>query len=212
MPRSHRSRSPRYNPADYRAHAAYFVTFVTANRRPLLGEIRNGVMHPSQAGEIVLEEWKRTDELRDNVVLDEFAIMPDHVHGILCLVPEGMDEVSPSGYSWNPLNGDNRPEATPETSPSHGDPSGPSLRALTHDPEKHGFAHRRAGSVSSTISGFKGAATRRIRRECNVGSKLPVWEPNFHDHILRSERAWRMVRVYLRLNPWQWWRRQKDRR
>ena len=37
----------------------------------------------SKEGEVVLQEWSRTGALRDNVTLDEFIIMLEHVHGII---------------------------------------------------------------------------------------------------------------------------------
>lgn len=35
------------------------------------------------AGQIVEEEWRRTSAVRHHVNLDEFVIMPNHLHGIL---------------------------------------------------------------------------------------------------------------------------------
>ncbi len=34
-------------------------------------------------GQIVEEEWQRTVTVRHNISLDEFVIMPNHLHGIL---------------------------------------------------------------------------------------------------------------------------------
>ncbi|PSQ97926.1 MAG: hypothetical protein BRD55_00545 [Bacteroidetes bacterium SW_9_63_38] len=36
--------------------------------------------------------------MRDEVVLDAFVVMPNHMHGIVCLVPPDVDDVSPRGY------------------------------------------------------------------------------------------------------------------
>jgi REP element-mobilizing transposase RayT len=44
-------------------------------------------------GEIVDNEWRRTGDLRPNVDLDEYVIMPDHFHGILIM--DGPDVAKP---------------------------------------------------------------------------------------------------------------------
>lgn len=37
-------------------------------------------------GKVVETEWARTSAIRPNVHLDEFLVMPDHVHGIIILL------------------------------------------------------------------------------------------------------------------------------
>lgn len=49
------------------------------------GEVRDDVMHLSDAGRIAQEEWLSTAELREQVSLDAFVIMPNHMHGILLI-------------------------------------------------------------------------------------------------------------------------------
>jgi hypothetical protein len=65
----------------------------------------------NEYGRIVVAEWTRSEALRDEVVLDAFVVMPistagrftkrsgvNHMHGIVCLVPPDVDDVSPRGY------------------------------------------------------------------------------------------------------------------
>ncbi|PEN13051.1 transposase [Longibacter salinarum] len=187
-----RKNSLRHPDIDYSSRGAYFVTVRTHRRRPLFGSIRDGVMDCSPTGDIVRDEWYRTETLRGNVVLDAFVVMPDHVHGILCLVPEGVTEVSPRGYRWRPL-------APPDAGNAQ------SLRARRHDPERHGVAYRPPNSLSSIMVGFKGAVTRRIRAECDIQPDARIWQRTFYDRVLRNEREWRSARQYIRLNPQRWW-------
>ncbi len=76
-------RSIRLPHHDYTAPAVYFITFNTRNRQQLLGKIRDGRMELNAFGRIVLEEWRKIAAVRPNILLDQFVIMPDHVHGIL---------------------------------------------------------------------------------------------------------------------------------
>ena len=82
--------TPRYRHAsirlpwwDYSQAGWYFVTMCTQDRRCVLGEIVEGEVVLSSAGLVVEEEWRRTAMIRDHVNLDEFVIMPNHLHGIL---------------------------------------------------------------------------------------------------------------------------------
>lgn len=45
----------------------------------------NGVIRLGPFGEIAFEEWLKTEQLRSNVELDEFVIMPNHIHGIVVI-------------------------------------------------------------------------------------------------------------------------------
>ncbi len=89
--------SPRYNPAihhrrsirlkgyDYSQEGLYFVTLCVQDKKFLFGEIEHGKMILNKYGEIAHEEWIKTATLRKNISLDEFIIMPNHMHGIICI-------------------------------------------------------------------------------------------------------------------------------
>lgn len=68
---------------DYSQPGAYFITLVAFQRKQLFGKLVGEEIHLSPTGEIVRQEWKRTGELRPELSLDEFVIMPDHFHAIL---------------------------------------------------------------------------------------------------------------------------------
>lgn len=70
---------------DYTCAAWYFVTLCTHQRKRTLGEMIEGQMRLSVVGKIVREEWLLTETIRPNVALDEFVVMPNHIHGIVVL-------------------------------------------------------------------------------------------------------------------------------
>ncbi len=90
--------SPRHPSFDYQSIAAYFVTTCTKDRQCLFGEVRCGRMLLNDVGCIVMEEWKRSEKLRERILLDAWIVMPNHMHGIVCIVPPGTDDISPRGY------------------------------------------------------------------------------------------------------------------
>ena len=78
---------------DYSQSGWYFVTVCTKDRRCVLGDIVDSQINLSQAGVIVEEEWRRTAIVRQHVLLDEFVLMPNHLHGIL-VITEGHGKTS----------------------------------------------------------------------------------------------------------------------
>jgi putative transposase len=90
----HHRRSIRIKDYDYTQAGMYFVTIVTHNREHLFGEIQDGEMHLSQLGRITNGSWARIAQNSPRVQLDEFIIMPNHVHGILVIGDDPSDAVS----------------------------------------------------------------------------------------------------------------------
>ncbi len=78
-------KSPRLDGFDYTQRRWYFITICTAHRQPFFGELCPDGVALSDIGVIVEEEWLRTAEVRDDVVLDEFVVMPDHFHALIGL-------------------------------------------------------------------------------------------------------------------------------
>ena len=70
---------------DYSQPGAYFVTICTAERQCFFGEIIEGQMKLNKSGLIVAQQWFGLPSHYVNVSLDEFVIMPNHVHGLISL-------------------------------------------------------------------------------------------------------------------------------
>ncbi|MBD2295253.1 transposase [Anabaena sphaerica FACHB-251] len=70
---------------DYTSNGYYFVTICTYNKHPFFGEIINGEMVLNLISEIVAVEWQKTEEIRPNIKLDAWVIMPNHLHGIVII-------------------------------------------------------------------------------------------------------------------------------
>jgi len=70
---------------DYRSSALYFITICTKNRKSFFGKIRDEEMILNGIGTIARNEWEKTPFVRPdmNLMLDEFAVMPNHFHAII---------------------------------------------------------------------------------------------------------------------------------
>ena len=72
---------------DYAKGASLFITIATAPRRPLFGNVVNGVVVLSLLGEKVKEALEAIPRLNPGIRLFKRVLMPDHVHFSICIKP-----------------------------------------------------------------------------------------------------------------------------
>jgi putative transposase len=82
---------------DYALSGAYYVTFCSYEKKCIFSSIVEGKVHLTALGKIIDEEWNAIQEVRPSVMIDEYVIMPNHVHAIIILTDGiGTHEVSDS--------------------------------------------------------------------------------------------------------------------
>lgn len=179
---------------DYSDAAHYFVTIVTGGRRNYFGDVQNGEMILSTIGNIVHEEWVKTGEIRkDYVRLDEWIIMPNHIHAIIEIVetPRWGVLAGQDGMSDNPHRPDNA--------------DAPAGRLYSEPPLKNSKngSNRfwQPYSLGSIINQFKSTCTKIIHT--NIDSTF-TWQPRYHDRIIRDEFELNRIRKYIRENSMKW--------
>jgi putative transposase len=79
-------RSIRLAGYDYSSDGVYFVTICAFRRAKLFGEIRNAKMIPNPIGALIRTVWYELPKVLPGLATDAFAIMPNHLHGILVLL------------------------------------------------------------------------------------------------------------------------------
>jgi putative transposase len=84
-PQMHNRRSIRLKGYDYSQPGLYFITICCQDKICRFGKIENGEMILNEFGKIAHDEWEKTPQIRPNVPLGEFVIMPNHIHGIIHL-------------------------------------------------------------------------------------------------------------------------------
>jgi len=82
-PEIHHRCSIRLRDYDYSLAGAYFITICTKNRECLLGDVVDGEMRVNEYGRIVETCWNEIPLHFPDTEIDQFAIMPNHVHGII---------------------------------------------------------------------------------------------------------------------------------
>jgi putative transposase len=175
----HHRRSIRLAGYDYSAEGGYYITIVTQARACIFGEVVDGVMRLNSFGKIVYEEWYRTAKLRPSIELleDEFVVMPNHIHGIIWI----NDDI---GRSANTIN---------STMYNH-----PTVGAYSHTP-----LQSPSHTIGAIIRGFKAAVTTRINTIRDLKG-TSVWQRNYYEHIINSEKDYENIVNYIDLNPLQW--------
>jgi putative transposase len=89
-PDKHHRRSIRLPGYDYSREGMYFVTICVLGKVCALGEIHDGAMMLNTLGCVVDDCWRWLAEQYPYVQLDEYVIMPNHLHGII-IIREGDD-------------------------------------------------------------------------------------------------------------------------
>ena len=84
-PDKHPRRSLRLSGYDYAQAGAYFVTAGAFGRMCAFGDVVSGEMRLNDAGRIVLACWQDLANHYGHIELDEFVVMPNHIHGIILL-------------------------------------------------------------------------------------------------------------------------------
>lgn len=179
---------------DYTSVGRYFVTIVIRNRLHLFGKVIDGKMILNKFGEIAAKEWQQTINLRDNVSLGAFMIMPDHIHFVIHIEEQRIQKE----YTAEELE-----------------------RRAGAVAGKH---MNKPGSLGAVVRGYKGAVTRQvlsiISENQNNESTLKnselmdihnqlrtektIWVRNYNEAIIKSERHYNNVTNYINNNPRKW--------
>jgi len=166
-PRMHQRRSIRLKGFDYSQRGAYFVTICTKDRA-LYFEKYQGLR------EIVRRQWKELPQRFPDLILDEFIIMPNHIHGIIIV---GVGLVPALSY-----------RATARVAPTFsGDRPAPTVGEIV-------------GTFKSLC--IHDQLTYIKEKKIDVVGKL--WQRNYYEHIIRSENELNRIREYIQNNALKW--------
>jgi len=219
--RSQSHRKPNWN---YSANALYFLTIVTQNRICNLGEIINNQMILSDFGKIVESEWFRSFEIRKELFLDVFIIMPNHIHAIVEIFHpvELHGRVANLSDANKNVDTDDRvyfPKSNIFVAP-HGSVTNSSdtdiftkpLDRVSLQEIKRNPPIRLPKSISSFIAGFKSSTNTQIdnyidENQLNTPKYNKInhfFQPNYHDHIIRNGEEYLKTKFYIENNPYNW--------
>jgi putative transposase len=189
-PKHHR-RSIRLPEYDYSGEGAYYVTICARGMACVFGDIVDGRMRLNEWGRIVDAEISKTGELRRNVIIDTYVIMPNHVHLIVVIC----GDVAQRGDMAR-----GRDMAHGRDMARHVPTSG--TRA---------FGRPQPGSLSSIVGAIKSSITRNINLHRNAPANT-IWQGRFYEHIIRNGKSYNTIKQYILENPLQWAREEENPR
>lgn len=182
-PKYHR-RSLRLPGYDYSQYGWYFVTVCVKDREELFGTCVGGKTALNAVGNIADQYWREIPEHFASVELDEYVIMPNHVHGIV-IINDHTDDTIRTGVGFQRPNGGDvavqRPYKGTNAQMSHISP--------------------RAGSLSAIIRSYKSAVTAWCRTN---GHQDFQWHRNYFERVIRDDAELAHVRAYISNNPINW--------
>jgi len=186
--RKYRIQSNRIQSWDYGSNAPYFLTICTKDRECYFGDVVGGKMILSEIGKIAEMEWLKTFKIRPdmNLVMGEYVVMPNHFHGTITI---GKNRYNRNRDAMHCVS-----SATPR-------PITP--RPVTPNPittqSKNKFGPQ-SKNLASIIRGFKIGVTKNAR----IIQTEFVWQPNYHDHIIRDNKSYHNISKYIINNPSKW--------
>lgn len=164
---------------DYAWNASYFVTICTAQKHCYFGKIEGGQMCFSPQGAVADVLWSEIKNHAENIKLDNYVIMPNHIHGIITL----HNDITPAVGTRHALSLRNNQKHPGD------DKIGPSR-----------FQNQGKNSLSSIVGSYKAAVTKHIRR---LGFDF-AWQSRFYDHIIRDRTSFLHISQYIDNNPANW--------
>ncbi len=145
-----------------------------------MGAVEKGAMVPNEAGRNIEAIWMGLPERFGGVVLDEFVVMPNHVHGIIILDRRGESCIRPDNRGDHKTQGD-------------------------HKDRPYGTTPDSLGRI---IQAFKSLTTNVYIRGVNDHGWPPfpgrLWQRNYYERIVRDEDELAGIRTYIRDNPGRW--------
>jgi hypothetical protein len=153
----------------------------------------------------------KTANISPNVELITHIVMPDHFHALFIIkqksnqryIPIAQDENHMGEYQYAPVGADNIPMGAGDvpmdddnipiefTFPSQfvplTDDEINDIRKMPHSPTQ---------TVGAIVRGFKSSATKQINI-LRATPQMPVWQRNYHEHIITSERFFNNVANYI---------------
>jgi len=183
-PDIHHRRSIRLRGYDYSKNGMYFVTICTQARLRLFGDIADGKMQLNDAGKMVRATWDEIPAHYCGIEIDQFTVMPNHIHGIIKIVGAG-------------------PRACPSTNPVGATPCGcPTTPGQAQGPAPTGF------SLPDVVHRFKTMTTKKYTDGVKQNGWQPfptkLWQRNYYEHIIRNEVAYLKIAEYIQTNPQRW--------
>ena len=166
------------------------------------------------AGEMIRRVWQEIPGRFQDIALDEFIVMPNHIHGIISIDQPvgaslvGAQEAVPHHVTTREIN----PRAPTRGAPTNGQkPAQPQGETRNIDPwatTRVAPTGDRRYALGDMVGAFKSLTTVEYVRGVKTlqwpqfSGKL--WQRNYFEHVVRNDESLSKIRQYIRDNPARW--------
>ncbi|MCK4966372.1 transposase [bacterium] len=139
------------------------------------GKIVKGEVILSKLGKTAYKQWLVIPNYYKEVYMDEFVIMPNHIHSIIIINHSSLKRTEHCSVPTNYIEHSSLPVIN---------------------------INRHFGLVSKIIKSFKKIVKKDIKKQCNNFDFQ--WQRSFYDHIIRNDKSLQTIRKYIIDNPLKW--------
>lgn len=242
---------------DYSSPAKYFISICTQNREMIFGNIENKTMILSDAGKCVAYEIKKIPTYNPRIILDEWVVMPNHIHciielggydynngvavlhvgkiaepiagqitnagqfhdsnvGQICgsivgenhdfIVGQIREFVLPTNDGQNPIVGQFHEIVLPPNDEQN--PIVGQIHEFVQPDNDESIIKeyrklRRRMLIPMIIGKFKMQTSKTINL-INGTTNRKNWQTDYHEHIIRNENSYQIIKNYIKNNPSKW--------
>lgn len=187
----YRIESNRWQYWDYSAPGRYFITICIQHRKCILGRVTNGEMELSPLGEMVKTEIEKIPQYHPRALLDEWVIMPNHIH---LLIELGAYDYA-NGVTVEKIHEFSLPSPVPSPVPSPMPPGDNYIKQYRK--------MRRRMVIPKIIGRLQMQSSKQINIRQNTPGRKN-WQPNYHDHVIRNQTSYLRIKNYIINNPKKW--------
>jgi REP element-mobilizing transposase RayT len=183
---------------DYSNDGFYFITICEYAMREYFGAVKNDKMMLTPIGEIADKCWREIPDHFPFVTLDEFVVMPNHVHGLVQIVGARHDagaDVNVDAGGNDVVANRNVGVETQNLASLQSNETPSCVKPLN----KFGPQSR---NLASIIRGYKIGVTKWARNNFTEFK----WQSRFYDTVIRDQKSLDNIRQYIRTNPERWHR------
>ena len=215
-PKKHHRRSIRLKEYDYSSEGLYFITICVQNKLELFGEIKNEEMILNEFGKIAHDEWAATPNIRENITLGEFQIMPNHLHGIIQINyskgnPEDIGKFKSPSQTIGAIIRGFKGAATKrikalirENRLNNNSSTGESQFAQKDLPQGESqFAPTQISQKNQRTGESQFAPTDNAPTE-KIDLSKSIWQRDYYEIIIRDSRSYHNISNYIINNPKKW--------
>jgi putative transposase len=190
--KKYRGKTLRLQTWDYSKGGRYYITLNTKDRAKAFGNIADGMMNLSEQGKLAEQLWLEIPKHFADTWIDQFVIMPEHMHGIIIMKRSNPSASEPSQIPIIDKDSTYALQGRTDLKNAHigrSDASGissPSIQNYT------------PGALGVIINQYKRICTIAIKK---AGLEWQGWQPRYYEEIIGSDQRLKEIRWYILTNP-----------